>query len=131
MSEQKELVSTWLPRLALIGSGAILCFAGIFGTLNPEIISGSAKLEPDAVTSIRVDFGGFHLGLGLFALFGAIFGSLTRASLIAVLTTLLLVVSTRMLGLVLDGVNETQLTTLAKESIPLALSTIGLSAYKP
>ncbi|GLO69987.1 hypothetical protein MACH17_15040 [Phaeobacter inhibens] len=126
MRKATQRIFAKVPRGALLLCGLIMCLAGITGVLDPSVISGTAALKPDGITSIRVDFGGFHLGLGLFALSGVFFPSFLKPGLVAVCTTLSLVVLTRLSGMSIDGINDAQITILSRELMPFALSWIGL-----
>ncbi|ATF20615.1 DUF4345 family protein [Phaeobacter gallaeciensis] len=126
MSTSTQRLFSKVPRAALLLCGLIMCLAAVAGALDPSVISGTSVLAPDGITSIRVDFGGFHLGLGLFALYGVAFPSFLKPGLTAVCTTLSLVVLTRLAGMGLDGVNDAQTTILSRELVPFALSWIGL-----
>ncbi|WP_127114450.1 DUF4345 family protein [Shimia sediminis] len=126
MSTKTRKTLSWVPRAALLLCGLIMCLAGVTGVLDPSVISGTAVLAPDGITSIRVDFGGFHLGLGLFALYGVFFRSFLKPGLVAVCTTLTLVVVTRLLGINFDGLNDAQITILSRELVPFTLSIVGL-----
>ncbi len=126
-----DTIITWtkrilFPRIILLLCGLLLCFAALNGVLNPTIISGDAVLAPDGITSIRVDFGGFHLGLALFAFLGVINTSYLKSGLIAMAITLTLVVFTRIIGMNVDGATDAQKATLMNEALPFALSIIGL-----
>lgn len=116
----------WISRTALLFCGAILCFAGTSGLFDPTMLSGNAVLAPDGVTSIRVDYGGFHLGLGLFALLGGFRTNLLNAGLIATSITMTLVVAMRLIGMQIDGMNEAQTTILIFEATPFLISLFGL-----
>ena len=122
-------VYTWLPRIALLLCGAMLCFVGVSGVMDPTMISGDALLQPDGVTSIRVDYGGFHLGLGLFALFGLFKSNYAKSSLIAATITMVLVVVTRLSGIEIDGANEAQYSILTAEALVCSFAVIGLVAF--
>ncbi len=126
MSTMPQKIISGIPRVALLMCGLIMCLAGITGVIGPTVISGTAVLAPDGITSIRVDFGGFHLGLGLFALYGVFFRSFLKPGLVAVANTLTLVVITRLTGINLDGLNDAQITILSRELMPFALSVAGL-----
>ena len=126
MTNATQRAGGWIPRILLLLCALILCLAGITGAMGPEIISGDAVLAPDGVTSIRVDFGGFHLGLGLFALCGVLYSSLLKPGLLAMAITMTLVVLTRVIGLSVDGATDVQFATLSREAIPFVLSLIGL-----
>lgn len=119
-------VLSLIPRIALLVVGGLLCFVGVTGAISPEILSGTAELEPSATTGVRVDFGGFHLGLGLFALFCVLAKNWLKPGLTAASITLTLVVVTRLVGLGVDGVTDTQLETLGRESLPFVIAVFGL-----
>ena len=61
-------------------------------------------LAPDGVTSVGVDYGGFHLGLGLFALIGAVSPTFLKPGLVAASITMTLVIVMRATGMAVDGV---------------------------
>ena len=99
------------------------------GALNPEVTIGASNLNPESVTALRVDFGGFHLGLGMFALFGVFVASFLKPGLVAACTTMTLVVLWRIVGMTVDGVNEAQITTLSLEALTFVFSAIGLVVF--
>lgn len=116
----------WIARIALLLFAIILCIAGITGLFDTTKLSGDAILAPDGVTSVRVDYGGFHLGLGLFALLGAVKTSFLKPALVAGSITMTLVVLVRCFGMMVDGVTDAQIAIVSIEVIPFALAVIGL-----
>lgn len=116
----------WISRIALLLVGIILCFAGITGLLDTTKLSGDALLAPDGVTSVRVDYGGFHLGLGLFALLGALNSVFLKPGLVAASITMTLVVLVRCIGMMVDGVTDAQIAIVSVEVIPFTLAVLGL-----
>lgn len=96
----------------------MICLARrrISGALDPAVLSGNSILEPQVETSIRVDYGGFHLGLGIFALLGVAKLGPLRPALMATSITMSLVLVTRLIGTVVDGFNSEQLAILGFES---------------
>ena len=119
--------SVWIARGALLLFAIILCFAGITGLFDTTKLSGDAILAPDGVTSVRVDYGGFHLGLGLFALLGALNTTYLKPGLVAGAITMTLVVLVRCAGMIIDGVTDAQIAIVSVEVIPFALAIIGLA----
>ncbi len=121
-----QAIGSFLPRIALFISGTILSAAGVVGLFNPDILTNGVALEPAGTTGVRVDFGGFHLGLGLFALAGVFFKPLLKPGLIAMALTTTLVIVSRLIGINLDGMTDQQMATLSRELIPWVLSIVGL-----
>ena len=126
MSAYTPTPSFWISRICLALFAVILCFAGISGLFDTTKLSGDVVLAPDGVTSVRVDYGGFHLGLGLFALLGAINTSFLKPGLVAGAITMTLVVAVRSIGMTVDGVTDAQIAIISVEVIPFALAIIGL-----
>ena len=126
MSTPTSTRRIWIARGALLLFAIILCFAGITGLFDTSKLSGDAVLAPDGVTSVRVDYGGFHLGLGLFALLGVLNTSYLQPGLVAGTITMTLVVLVRCIGMMVDGVTDAQIAIVSTEVIPFALAIIGL-----
>lgn len=127
MSTAKLSKAHWIARISLLVVAILLCIAGVTGAFDTTKLSGNAILEPDGVTSIRVDFGGFHLGLGLFSLLGFLKTQYLRPALVAASITMTLVITMRVLGLAIDGATDAQFSTLSVEVIPFLLSLLGLA----
>ena len=127
MSTYTPKLAFWIARVLLLLFAIILCFAGITGLFDTTKLSGDAILAPDGVTSVRVDYGGFHLGLGLFAVLGVLNPSFLKAALVAGSITMTLVVLVRCVGMMVDGVTDAQIAIISIEAIPFALAIIGLA----
>ena len=129
MNQIVKQAGSWTPRVALLLCGAMLSIAGISGALNPEATIGAANLNPESITALRVDFGGFHLGLAMLAFYGFFNASFLKPSLIGACTTMGLVVIWRVVGMTLDGVNDAQIATLALEALTFSFAVIGLIVF--
>lgn len=109
-------------------SRAMLCFAGVvlaviglhFGFEPQEVTLVS--LGPTVATShVRVAFGGFHLGVGLYCVLCAIRRELLLAGQIAAATVILCAVIFRLVGIWLDTASSANLIFLAREAFILSI----------
>jgi Domain of unknown function (DUF4345) len=116
-----------MPRILLALLGAILIFAGLRLGLNPHS-TGFTFSNATAQTNARVLFGGFHSGLGLFALVCALQADTTLVGLSAVATTACAVITFRVLGIAVDGAERENILLLGRESVSIVLLIIAFAA---
>src|SRR5882757_2973398 len=106
----------FLSRAMLCIAGVVLAVIGLHFGFAPEGVT-FVSLGPTVATShVRVAFGGFHLGVGLYCVLCAIRGELLLAGQIAATTVLLCVVIFRLVGIRLDTASSANLISLAREA---------------
>ena len=92
-------------RIFLVLSALLWLPYGIYCFFVPGSLADAAGViatTPTGTTELRAMYGGLQAAIGLFALAGAVRGSLTRPALLAVFALTAGLGSTRLLGLMLD-----------------------------
>ncbi len=120
----------WIGRIFLLLVVGIYFLVGGFLVFSPQTV-GIVGLEfttPETTTAIRV-WGGFFFATGILGSFGVMSGRWTLQSLIAVAIVSACVVTLRLIGIVVDGVDERNLSELQDESLRLLLAWLGLVFY--
>lgn len=111
-----------------------LAFAkvGIEALISPGSVVANVGIvldNPAALSSIRAVYGGLHLMLGLYCLWGAVKSD--RAPVVVVLLYTSGFVTGRIFSIAIDGIpNSFVLTWLATETICLAISGLLLARWK-
>lgn len=124
-----SLISRYAPRVLLAAVGLILVWAGIRLGLQPGE-TGLEATSPAGLSNIRVAFGGFHTGLGLFAIGCAVRTSTLRIGLVAVGTTAACVIAFRLLGIGIDGADPENIGLLKRESVSLVLLALAFALLR-
>lgn len=104
----------WFPRIVLIVVGAALVLVGLRLGLSPEE-TGLAPESAAAASNLRVAFGGFHAGVGAFALLCANNGAFVRPGLVALFLISIGVLGFRLYGLAVDGASAGNLAVFWRE----------------
>src|SRR6185369_11060713 len=121
------------PRLSLFLVGLVLTMVGLHMGLLPETALGLppekiAQIvlgDPVATTHMRVAFGGFHVGLGLYSILCAVRRDLVQQGLTAAVGILVCVVAFRVLGIVLDAATPENFISLGREGGVFTLAVAG------
>tara|TARA_R110002110_G_scaffold134582_4_gene317999 strand:- start:111 stop:503 length:393 start_codon:yes stop_codon:yes gene_type:complete len=89
----------WINAVGFVGMG-------LAGLLMPEIpvnLIGYELLGTDAAIEVRAQYGGLFIGIGVFAIWGALQASMWQASLKLMLLVYAGLALGRLTGLLLDG----------------------------
>jgi hypothetical protein len=118
---------TWISRFFLLLVVAIYYLVGSFLVFRPQTVGivGLDFVSPETTTAIRV-WGGFFYGTAIIGTFGVLRERFTMQSLVAVTIISACVVTLRLTGIAIDGVDDRQLGELQDESLGLTLAIIGL-----
>jgi hypothetical protein len=106
----------------------LICFlVGYFLGAEPLRLEPHGFAFPNAenVTAIRT-WGGFFVGAGLIGSFGVISKKWTLPALVALTLITGCIVTARLLGIAVDGVEPRQLSELRDEGTGLAIAFVGL-----
>jgi hypothetical protein len=110
-----------LSRVLLCSAGLVLALVGLHLGIRPEDATLVSLGKTVGTTHVRVAFGGFHLGVGLYCVLCAIRRELLLAGQIAAGTVLLCAVAFRLIGLDLDTASTDNLVSLAREAFILSV----------
>ena len=95
-----------LTIINLVGTALVFIAFGFWGLLDPAGMVANLGLQirdPSGATAIRAIYGGFLIGLGLFILYCAANDDRRRIGLVAILVIVSTILSTRIIGAVVDG----------------------------
>ena len=101
-----DLFIQYLPRIFLVLVSLAFLFFGVLGLVNPvgTVLPMDIAIETaQAKTELRATYGGLMLGIGIFLAYTAYDLNAVRLGLIAVICMLLVIGSTRLLGIAIDG----------------------------
>ena len=120
----------WIARVLLVLVVAIYFIVGCFMAISPQTvgINGLEFTTPETTTAIRV-WGGFFFATGILGSFGIVSARWTLPSLIAVAIVSACLVTMRLTGIAVDGVDERNLSELRDEGLGLLLAWLGLVFY--
>jgi hypothetical protein len=122
-------IAPWVNRLVLAGATVIFTMIGIRYIADPAhaaAATGATLNTPLAVTTTRIGFGAFPLGIAVFA-FTSLFSSrrvLPGVRLIAMVVAAAIVV--RVVGMVADGPVPASSRLFIPEGVILVLAAAGL-----
>ena len=118
---------TTIARICLLLVVLIYFLVGYFLGAEPLRLEpyGFAFPNPENVTAIRT-WGGFFVGVGLIGSFGVFSKQWTLPSLIALTIVSGSIVTARLLGMAVDGVEPRQLSELRDESTGFVIALVGL-----
>lgn len=121
-----EVALRWLATAV----GALLLLMGIGFLVMPELLAtGILAAEPAravGINSLRGDFGGLFLGMGLFVLVGTL--TRHRTLLLVPIVFLVLIVTGRLISVIVDDLPVVAKGALASELLFLAVLGLSLSA---
>ena len=121
--------SVWLSRLFLIVTAIAFGRVAWLYLTNPAAAAAASDFTAGsaaAITSLRVGFGGFHLGCAVIALAGAVWPKWLIPCLAFVATMMGAVVSARILGIIVDGPAARSFFVLRVEGTVFVLVIIAL-----
>jgi len=120
-------VLTTIARICLLLVVLIYFLVGYFLGAEPLRLEPYGFAFPNAenVTAIRT-WGGFFVGAGLIGTFGVFSKQWTLPSLVALTLITGSIVTARLFGIAVDGVEPRQLSELRDEGTGLAIALIGL-----
>ena len=118
---------TTIARICLLLVVLIYFLVGYFLGAEPQRLEPYGFAFPNAenITAIRT-WGGFFVGVGLIGSFGVISKQWTLPSLVALTIVSGSIVTARLLGIAVDGVEPRQLSELRDEGTGLAIALGGL-----
>ena len=120
----------WIGRAFLLLVVGIYFTFGSFLAFSPQTVGivGLEFVTPETTTAIRV-WGGFFFATAILGSFGVLRARWTLQSLMAVAIVSACVVTLRLIGIVVDGADERNLSELQDESLGLLLAWLGLVFY--
>jgi hypothetical protein len=122
-------IGIWLNRLLLFAVSVLFTLIAFKYLLHPAENAGEVNIllsSPAATTVARVGFGAFPLGIAV-VVFSSIFSLNRLYTGIYVLTIMIsIITAVRVIGLIVDGSTQFNLTVLRPETAIMALSFIGI-----
>ena len=124
-----DMVLIWISRIALLGFAYVLG-QGIFAILDPQDLADRIWLtleQPMSATYLRIGFGAMPFSLAVLALACATRPAWFHIAFVVGLVNAATVISTRFVGIALDG-GARQYSLLAIESTVMSALVIGCLA---
>lgn len=124
------MIFTWIARGLLLLDVLIYFMVGSFLVFDPQNVGiiGIKFVTPETTTAFRV-YGGFFYGVAIIGSFGVLSRRWTLPSLVAMMIVSTCIVTMRLSGIVIDGVDERNLSELTDESSGVILAALGLFFY--
>ena len=100
-------------------------FVYIIDPVPPASMWGFDAQGPAAVTNLRAGFGGFHLGTAILLLVALISGKLLAGLFVSVVMSST-VISSRLVGVVIDGPDPMTFSIMGREAFALGIFAVAL-----
>ncbi len=115
-------------RWYMIINGMMLGLYGVYCIYNPQIVADMTfmTVSPSALTEIRAMYGGLEVALGLFFMVMAFDARRIETALIAMTMCFAGLGSTRVIGILMNGLDPYNTNAIIYESISTVLAVISL-----
>jgi len=130
---RSNMIRLWYARVVLAGAVAMFGFLANLYAFNPlngiDMFGVTLSGEPHSVTFLRTGLGAMFTSMFLASLIGLVRPHLFLTCLTVIVGIMTVIVALRVLGLVIDGVSEKNMSELRNEGIGWLIFLSGWLAY--